>query len=71
MPEVLHTSSTNSLNTTKYHHNNNQSLTPVSAAAAAAFAMNTVRMSTISPTLSMNGSSNEATNSKCNSNRYT
>ena len=66
MPEVLHTSSANSLNTTKYHHNSHQSLTPAaaSAAAAAAIAMNTVRMSTISPTLSMNGSSNEATNSK-------
>lgn len=64
MPEVLHAAAVSSLNTGKYHHTNHQALTPASAAAAAAMAMNTVRMSTISPTLSMNGSSNEATNSK-------
>lgn len=65
MPEVLHAAAVSSLNTGKYHHHtNHQALTPASAAAAAAMAMNTVRMSTISPTLSMNGSSNEATNSK-------
>ncbi|XP_037811539.1 uncharacterized serine-rich protein C215.13 isoform X2 [Lucilia sericata] len=65
MPEVLHAAAVNSLNTAKYHqhHQQHQTLTPVTAAAAAAaMAMNTVRMSTISPTLSMNGSSNEATN---------
>ncbi|KAM7351976.1 nuclear factor interleukin-3-regulated vrille isoform 2-T2 [Cochliomyia hominivorax] len=63
MPEVLHAAAVSSLNPGKYHHHNNhQTLTPVSAAAAAAMAMNTVRMSTISPTLSINGSSNEATN---------
>lgn len=67
MPEVLHASAANSLNTTKYHHNhhnNHQALNSVSAAAA--MAMNSVRMSTISPTLSMNGSSNEATNGRFN-----
>ncbi|XP_023303839.2 probable serine/threonine-protein kinase nek3 [Lucilia cuprina] len=69
MPEVLHAAAVNSLNTAKYHQHHqqqqqqHQALTPVTAAAAAAaMAMNTVRMSTISPTLSMNGSSNEATN---------
>ncbi|XP_058977280.1 uncharacterized protein LOC131802003 isoform X1 [Musca domestica] len=58
MPEVLQAAAANSLtsNSTKYHSNPAQGLvTPATAAAM-------VRMSTMSPTLSMNGSSNEATN---------
>ncbi|XP_061388734.1 uncharacterized protein LOC133323850 [Musca vetustissima] len=58
MPEVLQAAAANSLtgNSTKYHSNSTQGLvTPATAAAM-------VRMSTMSPTLSMNGSSNEATN---------
>ncbi|XP_073820874.1 nuclear factor interleukin-3-regulated vrille isoform X2 [Musca autumnalis] len=56
MPEVLQANSLTN-NSNKYHHSNsNQGL--VTQATAAAM----VRMSTMSPTLSMNGSSNEATN---------
>ncbi|XP_013097830.2 rho GTPase-activating protein gacU isoform X1 [Stomoxys calcitrans] len=60
MPEVLQAAAANSLGnaSAKYHSNPSASLvTPATAAAMAA-----VRMSNMSPTLSMNGSSNEATN---------
>ncbi|XP_075153961.1 nuclear factor interleukin-3-regulated vrille isoform X2 [Haematobia irritans] len=61
MPEVLQTANNLTNGSTKYHNNTSASL--VTPATAAAMAMNTaVRMSTMSPTLSMNGSSNEATN---------
>uniref|UniRef100_A0A1A9ZK90 BZIP domain-containing protein n=1 Tax=Glossina pallidipes TaxID=7398 RepID=A0A1A9ZK90_GLOPL len=76
MPEVLQ--AVNTLNNSKYHphyhhhhhhnhHNQHQhshqntanTLTPTTAAT---MAINNVRMSSISPTLSMNGNSNEASN---------
>uniref|UniRef100_A0A1A9WUW1 BZIP domain-containing protein n=1 Tax=Glossina brevipalpis TaxID=37001 RepID=A0A1A9WUW1_9MUSC len=75
MPEVLQ--AVNTLNNSKYHqhhhhhhhHHLNQhqhshpntgnTLTPITAAT---MAINNVRMSSISPTLSMNGNSNEASN---------
>lgn len=84
MPEVLQ--AVNTLNNSKYHphyhhhhhhnhHNQHQhshqntanTLTPTTAAT---MAINNVRMSSISPTLSMNGNSNEASNGKTNIKRF-